>query len=459
MQSSEFSLSTLSQAPQAPRPAPQPPRLGAAAKADALRSIRIGLAIIAGGFVIGGGWMAFAPIAGAVIAQGAVKVDMNRKTVQHQEGGIVKQLLVRDGDRVRQGQTLMVIGDVRVDAAYDSLKTQRDSELARHARLSADRALAATIVYPEELQARAEQDAKVAEVLQREDALFAARRQTLHEQKRLIEQQVRESEQEAQALQRQIGAASRALGLQREELEANRRLMAQGFVGAMRVKTVDRAAADYEARIGEHQAELAKARQRTSELALRAKTLENQFMQAAADELKESSNKLFDLDERLRPSKDAAERQTIVAPIAGEVVDLKVSSIGAVIGPRDPLLDIVPLDGKLIMEGRIRPEDINSVQIGSAADVRLTAFKSRLIPVVEGKVVYVSADRLVERQSGQPYYTVHVDVAPDALKTAGDLRLQAGMPVEVFIKTRERTTLQYLLEPITAFVGRSLREP
>jgi HlyD family type I secretion membrane fusion protein len=227
----------------------------------------------------------------------------------------------------------------------------------------------------------------------------------------------------------------------------------------MRVKTVDRAAADYEARIGENQAELAKARQRTSELALRAKTLENQFMQAAADELKESSNKLFDLEERLRPSKDAAERQRITAPIAGEVVDLKVSSIGAVIGPRDALLDIVPKDGKLIMEGRIRPEDINFVNVGSVADVRLTAFKSRLTPVVEGKVVYVAADRLVDRASGTPYYTMHVDVAPEALQGAGNLRLQAGMPVEVFIKTSERTALQYLLDPVMAFVGRSLREP
>ncbi len=435
------------------------PRLGDVARAEALRAIRIGLIVIVSAFLVGGGWMALAPIAGAVIAQGAVKVDMNRKTVQHQEGGIVKEILVRDGERVTQGQTLLVLGDVRVDAAYDSLRTQRDSELARQARLAADRALTAAIAFPDELQARAASDPKVAEVLQREEALFVARRQTLHEQTRLIEQQARQADDEAVALKRQIAAESRALGLQRDELDANRRLMAQGFVGAMRVKTVDRAAADYEARISERQAELAKARQRASELALRVKTLENQFMQAAADELKDSSNKLFDLEERLRPSKDAAERQRIVAPIAGEVVDLKFTSLGAVVGPRDPILDIVPTDGKLIMEGRIRPEDINYVHVGSAADVRLTAFKSRLTPVVAGKVLYASADRLVDRASGTPYYTVQVDVAPEALREAGNLRLQAGMPVEVFIKTGERTVLQYLLDPLTAFVSRALREP
>lgn len=435
------------------------PRFGDIAGDDARRAIRVGLAVIVLGFVIGGGWLALAPIAGAVIAQGAVKVDMNRKTVQHQEGGIVKEILVRDGERVAQGQPLLVLGDVRVDAAYESLRTQRDSELARQARLAADRSLAPKFAFPEELLARAGSDPRVAEVLVREEALFAARRQTLAEQTRLIEQQAQQADEEAVALRRQIAAESRALGLQREELDANRRLMAQGFVGAMRVKTVDRAAADYEARISERQAELAKARQRGSELALRVKTLENQFMQAAADELKESGNKLFDLDERLRPTKDAAERQRIAAPIAGEVVDLKFTSLGAVVGPRDAILDLVPLDGKLIMEGRIRPEEINHVAVGSTADVRLTAFKSRLTPVVAGRVVYVSADRLVERTSGTPYYTVHVDVAPEELQKAGNLRLQAGMPVEVLIKTAERTALQYLLDPVTAFVGRSLREP
>ena len=260
----------------------------------------------------------------------------------------------------------------------------------------------------------------------REEALFAARRQTLAEQTRLIEQQAQQADEEAVALRRQIAAESRALGLQREEPDANRRLMAQGFVGAMRVKTVDRAAADHEARISERQAELAKVWQRGSELALRVKTLENQFMQAAADELKESGNKLaFDLDERLRPSKDAAERQRIAAPIAGEVVDLKFTSLGAVVGPRDAILDLVPLDGKLIMEGRIRPEDINHVAVGSTADVRLTAFKSRLTPVVAGRVVTSRPTAWSSAPAERPYYTVHVDVAPEELQKAGNLRLQA----------------------------------
>lgn len=434
------------------------PRFGAIAGDDARQAIRTGLGILAAGLAAGLAWAAIAPLSGAVIAMGEVKVDMNRKTVQHQEGGIVKSILVRDGDRVAAGQPLILLGDVRVDAAYDALRLQHLSEAARHARLLADRTLAGTIDFPPALRAAAG-DERVAEVLQREQALFVARRQTLEEQKRLIARQIAESEQEASALGRQVGAATRALALQRDEVAANRALLDKGFVGAMRVKNVERAATEYEARIGEHQAELAKARQRSSELALRAKTLENQFMQAAADELKESGNKLFDLEERLRPSKDAAERQRIVAPIAGEVVDLKVTSPGAVIGPREALLDIVPTNGKLILEGRIRPEDINHVAVGGAADVRLTAFKSRLTPTVVGRVTYVSADRLTDRATGQPYYGVHVDVGPEELRQAGDLRLQAGMPVELYLRTAGRSTLQYLLDPILGFVTRGLREP
>ena len=426
---------------------------------DATRIVRAGLLIIGVCFVGIGGWVAFAPISGAVIAQGAVKVDMNRKTVQHQEGGIVKEIRVRDGDRVRQGQVMIVLDDVRVDATLDLLRNQHDSERARNARLSADRILADKLEFPADLVARAAREPKVAEVLQREETLFKARRQTLREQARLIEVQRRQTEEEAAALRKQVAAEERGLQLQRDELEANRALKEKGFVGEVRVKTVDRATADYESRIGEHMAELAKARQKSSELALRVKTLENQFMQSAADELKESTNKLFDIEERLRPSKDAAERQNIVAPIDGEVVDLKVTSAGAVVGPRDPLLDIVPTDSKLIVEGRIRTEDINYVRVGGDADVRLTAFKARITPVVEGKVVYVSADRLVDRATNMPYYTVNIDVPLESLKQAGDIKLQAGMPAEVFINTGARTTLEYLLDPVTAFLRRSFREP
>jgi HlyD family type I secretion membrane fusion protein len=181
-------------------------------------------------------------------------------------------------------------------------------------------------------------------------------------------------------------------------------------------------------------------------------------MQTATDELKESTSKMFDLEDRIRPSRDASERQKIAAPIAGEVVGLRVFNPGSVIGPREVLMEIVPQEKRLIVEARIRPEDINHVRPGSEADIRLTAYQSRTTPLVPGSVTYVSGDRLVEQQTGQPYYVVHIDV-PEKSLGAANLKLQAGMPAEVFIRTDTRTALDYLLAPVTAYLRRAMREP
>lgn len=405
-----------------------------------------------------GTWLVLAPLSGAVIAPGFVKVDMNRKVVQHQEGGIVKEILVRDGERVRQGQTLLVIGDVRLDATLDLLRTQHDGERAKVARLEAERALLSDVKFPPELAARRDEP-KVAELLQRETALFRARREALDSQIAVLRKQIRQTEDEAKALDGQIAAEARALKSQKEELAVNQQLLQQGFVQKTRLMSLERAVAEYEARWEEHRAELAKTRQRASELELRVLAQRNSYVQSATDELKEASTRLFDLEERLRPSKDASERQRIAAPIAGEVVGLRVFNPGAVIAPREVLMEIVPEDKTLIVEARIRPEDINHVRAGSPAEVRLTAYQSRTTPLVAGSVNYVSADRLVDTQSGAPYYTVHVDVSAGALEEAGNLRMQAGMPAEVYIRTDSRTAFDYIVAPVMSYLRRGMREP
>jgi HlyD family type I secretion membrane fusion protein len=196
-----------------------------------------------------------------------------------------------------------------------------------------------------------------------------------------------------------------------------------------------------------------------AKLELRILTLRNDSMKQATDELKESTTRVFELQERLRPSKDAADRQLIAAPVSGIVVDLKVTTVGATIGPREPLLDIVPENPDLIVEAHIRPEDINYVQSGSEADVRPTSFKQRITPVVSGTLVYVSPDRLADRSNNTAYYVAHVRIGAEALRQAGDLALQAGMPAEVFVKTATRTPLQYLLDLVTGYIRRSMREP
>jgi HlyD family type I secretion membrane fusion protein len=417
--------------------------------------VRSGLLAIGLGVAAFGAWAAFAPLSGAIIAPGYVKVDLNRKVVQHQEGGTVRAIRVRDGDRVKQGQELVVLDDVRIDAQLDLLRTQLDAERAKAARLEAERAYAARPAFPRGLLKR-KNDPKVAEQLARESALFAARRDALETQIAVLRQQIEETKGEIEALSEQLAAEERALKLQKEELAANQRLLDQGYVQKTRVLTLNRAVAEYEARHGEHRAQLSQARQRAQELELRILSMRNSYAQSAADELKESTSRIFDLEERIRPSRDAARRQKITAPIDGEVVGLRVFSEGAVIGPREVLMEIVPQEKRLIVEARIRPEDINHVRSGSAADIRLTAYQQRTTPLVHGTVTYVSGDRLVDAQTGVPYYGVHVDVPPQAL---GELRLQAGMPAEVFVRTDERTTFDYLLAPVTSYFRRAMREP
>ncbi|HJV10507.1 MAG TPA: HlyD family type I secretion periplasmic adaptor subunit [Burkholderiales bacterium] len=414
------------------------------------RIVRTGLLVIAGAVIAFAAWAFYAPLSGAVIAPGYVKVDLNRKVVQHQEGGIVRAIKVRDGDRVNQGQELVLLDDVRIDAQLDLLRTQLEAERAKMARLEAERAFAPRPNFPKDLQKQ--------EFIKREEALFRARREALDTQIEVLKRQIKESVEEASALAQQIAAEERALKLQKEELAANERLLEQGYVQKTRLLTLQRAVAEYEARHGERRAELSKARQRASELEFRILAMRNTYMQTATDELKESTSKLFDLEDRIRPSRDASERQKIAAPISGEVVGLRVFTAGSVIGPREVLMEIVPQEKRLIVEARIRPEDINHVRPGSEADIRLTAYQSRTTPLVPGSVTYVSGDRLVEQQTGQPYYVVHIDVPEKALGAA-NLKLQAGMPAEVFIRTDTRTALDYLLAPVTAYLRRAMREP
>jgi HlyD family type I secretion membrane fusion protein len=417
---------------------------------DAKRIIRAGLLVIVLGAFALTAWGFFAPLSGAVIAPGFVKVDLNRKVVQHQEGGIVRAIRVRDGDLVTQGQELVLLDDVRIDAQLDLLRTQLDAERAKVARLEAERSLAAKPTFPKDLLKH--------EYVTREEALFRARREALDTQIAVLRKQIRETVEEAQALAEQIAAEEKALKLQKEELAANEALLAQGYVQKTRLLTLQRAVAEYEARHSERRAELSKSRQRASELEFRILAMRNTYVQTATDELKESTAKTFDLEERIRPSRDASVRQKITSPIEGEVVGLRVFTAGSVIGPRDVLMEIVPKEKRLIVEARIRPEDINHVRPQSEADIRLTAYQSRTTPLVPGSVTYVSGDRMVDQQTGAPYYVVQIDV-PESALAASNLKLQAGMPAEVFIRTDTRTALDYLLAPVTSSLRRAMREP
>ncbi len=402
-----------------------------------------------------GVWSVTAPLSGAVIAPGKLKAELNRKTVQHQEGGIVRQILVRDGEHVRAGQPLLVIGDVRTDAELSLLVDQRSAETIRNARASAEAALLAKFEAPAEVA----ESPRAAEHFAREHALFLARRRTLEEQIASLGAQIRDAQGQAEANSRQIEATQVSAKLAKEELELNEKLARDGYVQRARVLQLQREESDYRGRLSESQSDLAAARQRAGELQQRIAQARNNYQQQATDEVKDSAARLRELDERLRPSRDQVARQYVRAPVDGKVMALRVSAIGEVIGPRDPLLDLVPTQEKLVVEANVRPQDINHVRENSEAEVRLSSFDARTTPLLPGRVVFVSADRVTAPETGQSWFVATVEVDARVLASHPDIRLQAGMPAELFVTTPERTLFDYLAKPFTVFATRALREP
>jgi len=394
---------------------------------------------------LAGAWSVTAPLSGAVIAPAQVKVELNRKTVQHQEGGIVREILVRDGQKVRAGEPLVVVGDVRSDSTLKLLQDQLAAEKIREARAAAEAALAEHFDAP----ARS-----------RERALFVTRRRILDEQIASLQAQIREAESQATALQGQIEATEMSARLSAEELRMNEELARQGFVHRTRILGLQRTEADYRARVGEYSSELAAARQRIADLRARIAQARNVYQSQAADELRDSSDKVRDLEERLRPSQDQVERQIVRSPVDGEVMALRVTALGAVIGPREPILDVVPGQEKLVVEARIRPQDIDYVRKDARAEVRLVnAFDSRSAPLLPGKVAFVSADRVKAADSPDSWFVATVELdAADVARYPG-LRLQAGMPAELYVTTPARTLVAYLARPLEVFASRALREP
>lgn len=403
-------------------------------------------------------WLAWAPLSDAVVASSFVKVDLDRPVVQHAEGGTVREVLVRDGQQVEKGETLLVLGDVSVDADLNRLNYRVMAERASLARLEAEQLAAQTLDFPADLVDAARADPRLAEQMTKERALFRARREALVGQSVLLRQQQAKVAQEATSLRAQITSASESLKYQRDELETNRNLLKDGFISATRISQIEATVADYGVKLEERRSELARAEQRLVDADLRIKGLEGDYRQQASDQLKINAARLTEIEQEQRKTTDASSRQAIVAPVAGNVINLKFSTPGSVISPREPIADIVPSNPRLVLEARLRTEDVARVQQGQAAEIRFTAFKYRTTKLVEGKVFYLASDRTVDRATNEAYYVALIEADAASLAQAGDVKLQAGMPAEVFIKGEARTPLQYLAEPVTQVLRRAGRE-
>ena len=425
---------------------------------QAVRLVRAGCWIVLGALLPIALWMALAPLAMAVVAPAVVKVDLNRRPVQHLEGGTVREVLVRDGQHVKAGDPVLVLGDMRVEADRNRLDYRVQVERVALARLEAEQKLAPQLRFPDDLLQAARQDPRIEEAMAKESGLFKAQRQSLDGGTALMRTQRERVEQEIAAVRAQIAQAQQSLELQRRDLENNRGLIREGFISPSRISQMEATVIDYGARLEERRGELARADQRLAEIDLKIQSTRNDYVRAASDQLKAAVQRLGEIEQEQRKSDDAARRQVVVAPASGVVIDLKFTSAGAVVGPGEAIADIVPSGTPLMVEARVRPEDIANVNLGQRARVKFTAFKYRNTMMVGGKVNYVSADRLVDRQTGNPYYTALILADPEAIAAVGDLKLQAGMPAEVYIEGSKQTALQYLVEPITTTLRRAGRQ-
>lgn len=426
--------------------------------ADPRANSRLGLVVLAVALGGMGAWAGLATLSGAIIAPGYVRVEDNRKSVQHREGGIIKEILVKEGAHVDAGQPLIVLGDERVAAELDSALAALDAETAKAARLEAQSAGAAELRFPPPLLARITQPS-AASAMQVETAAFQAGRGALREQLALLESQGVQTRHEIDALQAQARSKEAATGLLREEVRTHESLSREGFVSRMRVVRLQRDVQDYESQRNEFLSNIARARQRLAELSMRANALSSQSRQGAADELPQVRARIATLEQQLRSSRDSARRQTIVAPITGSVVDLKVFTAGGVVAAGAPLMDIVPDDNPLIVEARLNVDDVAHAKPGSAAEVRLTAYPLRDAPLLKGELRNISADRMSDPSTHTPYYSAQIAIDAESLRTAPDLRMQPGMAAEVYLLAGEHTPLQYLLEPIRNSMRRAMRQP
>jgi HlyD family type I secretion membrane fusion protein len=425
---------------------------------DSARSAMVaGAAIMAAFFVGLGGWAAFAPLNSAAVAPAVVKVEGNRKSVQHLEGGIVKELRVREGDKVASDQTLILLDDTQARAAVDVFSKQYDELTAQEARLIAERDGAAAVKFPPALIARqAEPD--VAAIIAGQTNLFKSRRTTLTGTFDVLRKKISQTQEQIVGLEGQAAAYKRQLQSTHNENNGLRDLFKKGYVPRQRMLELERSEAALEGQIAEVSANILRARQSIEEVNVQIVQAQSDRLAQVANDLRDVQVKLLEIGPKVSSARETLRRTEIRSPYPGVVVGLTAFSVGGVISPGEKIMDVVPEKGGLIVEATVAPEDVKDLHVGMSAEVHLTAYKQRTVPIIHGKVLQVSADRLTDTKTGAGYYLAQVKVDDQELAELKDVRLAPGMPALVMIPTGERSALDYLLRPLTDSLNKSFRE-
>lgn len=434
-------------------PAPEPPY-----PTSCKRTIVFGWTII--GLVFGGfgTWASLAPLSSAAIAPGTVVVDSSRKSLQHLEGGVIRDILVRDGDVVEAGQALLRLDGANVRAAMASLHPMLATNRAYQARLQAERNGLDEISFPSELASEAKEDIATAQILAGQQRIFETRRNALIGEKALNANRVAQSRQRLEGLERQRSVKERGLAILRNELASQRTLLSKGYATRKSVASAERSVQQLESEYTELQSKVEEAKMLVQRYELEEAQIDKNFVEQVENELYGAEKEYYQLIERMRAIQDQYARLDIRAPVSGVVVNMKVHTIGGVIAPGSPILDIVPRNDKLMIEAQVRPSDIDGVKAGLPADVRFPAFDGTDTPRLSGRVTMVSADRLTNPANASPYFLARVEVDDEDITQLQGLSLVPGMPAEVLINKSERTLLNYLLSPIMHGIWTAFRQ-
>lgn len=403
-----------------------------------------------------GGWAAVAEIAGAVIAEGQVVVASNSKKVQHPSGGIVGELKVRDGDRVREGDLLLRLDDTIARANLAIVVKGLDELLARKARLAAERDGLRAFELPAALAARASEP-EVARIVAGETRLFELRKTARDGQTDQLKQRIGQLKEQMQGASVQAEAKAREIALVKRELTGARELWQKKLMPIGKLTALEREATRIEGERGALLSSIAEAKGRVAETELQVFQIDRDFSSEVARELGEVDAKVGELVERKVAAEDQLMRIDIRAPQTGRVHELKVHTVGGVIGAGDTLMLIVPDSDRLSIEARVAPNEIDRLHVGQTARLRFAAFDQQTTEEIMGRVERIAADVTVDERSGAGYYTADIAIADSELQRLRGLELVPGMPVEAFLETAARPVLSYLLKPLADQMNRAFR--
>lgn len=431
---------------------------------DPRSDVRIGL-IIAAIFFLGFlGWAAFARLDAAANAPGQLVVSGQRQTVQHRDGGVVGEILVREGDQVRKGQVLLRLAAAEVRAQERALASQAIILLAQRARIKAEQGGYGRVVAPPEFaNLPAEDREAAAEALRIQQTQLRTRAAVLAAQRGAFGQRGSQAGNQGVGFTRQVAALEEQIRLLDAEIDSLRPIAEKGFVSVNRVRALERARAELIGQRGQFTASVAGTRDQAGETRLQALEAQSNYLERAAAELRDVEAQLSDVLPKLNAARDQLARTEIRAPATGTVVGLTVFTPGGVIGAGQKLLDVVPERVPMTIEARILPGDADDLNPGQLAYVRFDSLHERSLRPLEGEVVRVSADSFTDERTGESYFTAEIRVPLSELEMLNQVRganfeLRAGMPVAIQIPLRRRTALQYIMEPLTGALRKSFHE-